>query len=94
MLCAYLLDKDIEKFVNILPQYYPSNEGLPKHYKEAMIMYLHHEGKTDHVLYDKQTADAYLKYLEIKSSFKNPVEQNNQCRREFGQTYWWYYDFK
>lgn len=94
LLCAYLLDKDLETFVKLLPRYYPSNEGLPKHYKEAMIMYLHHEGKTDHVLYDKQTADAYLKYLEIKSSFKNPVEQNNQCRREFGQTYWWYYDFK
>lgn len=94
LLCAYLLDKDIETFVNELPQYYPSNEGLPKHYKEAMVMYLHHEGKTDHAYYDKQTADEYQKFLELKSSIDNTIEQDNQCRRVFGQTYWWYYNYK
>ena len=39
LLCAFLLDGNIDAFANTLPKYYLIDSTLPKHYKEALILY-------------------------------------------------------
>lgn len=41
ILCAYLIDKDLEGFVTTLPRYYDGieKENLPRHYREALDLY-------------------------------------------------------
>ena len=41
VLCAYLIDRDLEGFVNALPRYYDGIErdALPRYYREALDLY-------------------------------------------------------
>lgn len=42
-LCAYLMDKKLDAFARNITKYYEVNDSvqLPKHYKEALILYTH-----------------------------------------------------
>ena len=41
LLSGYLIDKDIDNFVRELGKHYSINDSLPKHYREAMVLYTH-----------------------------------------------------
>ena len=60
--------------------------SLPRSYREAMTL-LNPE------LADSLTRSQYEAYVHLRDSLSyNPLIQTNKTRREFGDTYWWYYD--
>ncbi len=91
-LCALLLDRQLEYFVNALDTYYEEGNVLYKHYQEALFMYksMHpdYELPFDNAKMAKKFND--FKALQQKYAY-NSVYQKNYTRREFGDTYWWYY---
>lgn len=94
LLCAYLLDKDLERFVDTLPEYYTVNDSLPLCYKEAVVLYnrLHTHPA---IIYKNEAIETNLNdFMQLGNSYNDPTERSNQCRRMYGNTYWWYYYYQ
>jgi len=89
-LCSLLLDKKLPEFLRQLPRYYDLSDSiaydsLPRTYREALLQM----GKKT----DFDTEARFRDYNELKASLKNETERINRTHREFGNTYWWYYDY-
>lgn len=91
LLCAYLLDGDLDSFVNTLPKYYNLNAHLPQSYREALVLYTHiHEHPR--IAYHSSVMDAdYADYRKIYYGTKNPQMQYALLKDSYGKTYWFYY---
>lgn len=93
LLCAYLLDCDLEKFAHTIGKYYDLNGNLPKHYREALILYTHLKSHP-FVVYHNAVMDAdYEDYQELGRKHSNPRECYTMLRDSYGKTYWFYYEY-
>lgn len=90
-LSALLLDKQLDLFVEVLPQYYDNSDTLPKHFDEALILYQWLNSGT--VSADNFLAERFNDFLTLQSQYEDATARNNYARRKFGKTYWWYYIF-
>lgn len=93
-LCSCLLDKDLDAFVQHVPMYYTLNDSLPRHYKEALVLYKRLHTNPSVVYEDAVTDTNYSDFLQFRSRYTKNAERSNQCRRMFGTTYWWYYYYQ
>lgn len=94
MLCAYLLDKRLDDFVKWLPVFYNIKGNLPKHYREALVLYNHLRSKPI-INYSNDVMDADFKDYQdmVKNTIKPAVKQS--CVRDsYGKTYWYYYQYQ
>lgn len=93
MLCSFLLDKDLDAFVDNVGKYYTINDSLPKHYKEALMLYTHLHS-TPRLVYANDVMNAdYQDYQKMESSFGDARERKNELRGTYGNTYWFYYQY-
>ena len=93
LLCAYLLDKRLDDFVKLLPKYYEINANLPKHYREALILYTHLRSQPS-VTYTNNVMDAdYEDYQTIAKKYPNTLVRKTKVRDIYGKTYWYYYQY-
>lgn len=91
LLCALLLDKNLDAFAAALPQYYPLNARLPLYYKQALTLYAHLH-PNDSLIYSDKTEQAALnQFLSAASACPAPTEQANTLRKQYDKTYYWYY---
>lgn len=93
-LCGYLLDKQLDRFVAELKRYYVISDStvLPKYYEQALVLHERlniHENHADYI--NPSVRANYLDFKEKESKYSDPVERSNRLRREYGDTYWWYY---
>lgn len=91
LLCAYLLDRDLPQFARHLGKYYAINEQLPKHYKEALVIYNH---TTSHPLisYHNNVEEAdYEDFQDLGDKYGDKRERYTALRDKYGDTYWFYY---
>lgn len=94
-LSALLLEKDVNEFAATLKDLYEPADTLPRYYKEALAIYADRyqtddlAGKVDSLLITR-----YQDYKEKKKQFTSPTEERNRMRREYGDTYWWYFDYQ
>ncbi|MBP7856781.1 MAG: hypothetical protein KAZ98_02770 [Prevotella sp.] len=94
LLCAYLLDRDLEHFVRALGKYYHVDSTLPKHYREALILY-NHLTSNPYIVYDDNVMDAdYEDFQTLDNKYKDPRVKYTMLRDSYGKTYWFYYYFK
>lgn len=93
LLCAYLLDGDLDRFVEALPKYYEISDKLPKHYKEALILYTHLKSHP-HLVYHDEVMDANFEdYQELRRKASNPQLRYSVARDNYGKSYWFYYHY-
>ncbi len=107
-LCYLLLDKRVKEFAHILPQYYNLSSpedlsSLPKAYKEALLIIGDREdahagsimlkGDSLASLNDDAMVARFNSYDSLKVSILNERERINRTHREYGDTYWWYYEY-
>lgn len=91
LLCAYLLDRKLDAFIDALPQYYKVDENLPRSYKEALVLY-NHTHKNPHVVFKNEVLDTdYHDFISLARSMKNPQERLAALKDNYGKTYWFYY---
>lgn len=94
LLCAYLLEGSLDKFVDKLATIYALNDSvveLPRYYEEALVLYQRRNpGRFTYrnAIQETNLAD----YLKMVRSASSSVMGGNRTRRDFGTTYWWYYD--
>lgn len=93
-LSALLLDKKLDKFASAIDTYCFEQDTVPRYYREAALLYKH-----IHPEYAKEIKDTLMiqrlnEYLSRQKEFTSPKEEKNRMRREFGDTYWWYYHYQ
>ncbi len=91
LLCAFLLDGDLDHFVEALPKYYNIKKSLPKHYEEALVLYTHLKSQP-RIIYHEAVMDAdYEDYQDMRSKAPNAQLRYSTLRDSYGKTYWFYY---
>lgn len=93
LLCAYLLDKELEKFCTLLSAADSLSTSLPRHYREALLLHQELNPSTD-IHFEDSVLNA--SFLQFKTYLKEDVakdERELKCRERFGNTYWSYYYF-
>lgn len=91
LLCAYLLDCDLDRFAATLPRYYDVNKPLPKSFREALVLY-NHLRKKPLVIYKEPTMDAdYEDFKKVYYQTSNTTARLSNVKDSYGSTYWFYY---
>lgn len=91
LLCAYLLDGDLDSFVKALPKYYDVESNLPKHYREALILYSHIKNQPV-IVYQHPVLEAdYEDYQALRKKTLDPLLRYTNLRDNYGKTYWFYF---
>lgn len=87
VLCGRLIDRDLKGFVRLLPNYYAA-QSLPRHYREALVLYDHlqHIPSTDEAL-----SQEYEQLQERLAQYPEGSEQQLQLLENYRNTYWYYY---
>lgn len=91
-LCYQLLDKDLLGFSNTIYKYHnPYHEVLQKAYQEALLLKADQDGDSLEFI-TSSIVQRYQEYKLMKQSYPDSTECSNRTRREFGDTYWWFYE--
>lgn len=95
---ALLLDKNLESFVALTTsdrQSTNASGSAPKHTQEAWMVYNEqHPFSPITFVPDGVVAQDYRGYLALREAHADdPVAMLNLCKRDYGKTYWYYYDF-
>ena len=87
------MDCNLPGFAKQLPKYYTLNDSLPKHYKEALILYRHRYSNPV-VVYDNAVTTAdYQDFQKLSASLTDKKERKQKLADTYGNTYWYYYKY-
>jgi hypothetical protein len=91
ILCGYLMDKKLDEFAREVCKYYNIKAKLPKHYREALILYTHIRSHP-FLIYKNAVTDAdFQDLLDITKQNADKLLRKNIIRDSYGNTYWYYY---
>lgn len=93
-LSALLLDKQLDQFMHTIPDFYLPEDTLPRYYREAAMLYHVQRKDTLFPVTDSLMSVRFQAYRELQRKAGSSLEERNRMRREFGDTYWWYYDYQ
>lgn len=93
-LSSLLLEKQIDKFGEALVDFYDAEDTLPRYYKEAILMYRSSHPDYPFIIKDSVLIKRYDEYHKRKTGFTSFITERNGMRREFGDTYWWYFNYQ
>lgn len=94
ILCGYLVDCDLDGFAKELPKYYRVDSTLPKHYKEALVLYTHKRTNPVVVYHDEVMDTDFDDFQNIGKDTSDPNEKALKIFDQYQHTYWWYYTSK
>ena len=93
-LAGLMLDKKMDEFAEEIVK--TSDTG--RYYREAILMYKEMNPQWEYVAADNDST--YLSRLkeyrdkQRNIKYKSETEERNRMRLEFGDTFWWYYDYQ
>lgn len=95
LLCAYLMDRNLDGFAKTIGKYYEVNDStpLPKHYREALLLYGHLRSNPVVVYADNTMEADYQDFRKLEKSIADPRERRTAMRDTYGNTYWYYYEY-
>ena len=92
-LCGLLIDRQIDRFAREVGKYYPLDDRLPKHYREALVLYTHSRSNPV-VTYHHAVADEDWRNLqELERRFPDATERKGRVEDQYNGTYWYYYKY-
>ena len=92
-LCGLLIDRDLDRFARELRRYYPLDEHLPRHYREALILYAHSRSNPLYVYHHAVTEEDWRNLQELESHYTNFSERHINVENQYRGTYWYYYEY-
>lgn len=92
-LSALLLERKLEDFVQSFDALYTVKDSIPNYYKQALFLYDKMNPSNTNEMKDESLEELWSKYVEKKEEFSERLGEANKMRREFGHTYWWYYQY-
>ncbi len=93
LLCAYLMDGRIDDFAKELAKDTAmlNNDRLPKHYREALVLYTHLR-TAPLVNYQNSVMEADYNDLQtIARTTRDSRQRKALIQKTYGNTYWYYY---
>ena len=97
-LCGRLVDRDLEGFVRLLPKYYEAGAALPRHYREALVLYAHERrGSVPSLIGDLQSPayealnQEYEQLQQLLAQYAEDSERQLRLLENYRNTYWYYY---
>lgn len=90
-LCGCLLDKDLDKFARMLVKSHGTDSVLPKHYREAMVLYVHTRTNPSYVFRNSVAEADFQDFSRMENDAAGSTEKLNRLRDVYGNTYWHYY---
>lgn len=93
LLCYYLMERKLPEFMKTLPKYYDDFETMPKHYREAYVLYKKVFQQTNSLGIDAlRTEEAdFTDFMELQRKYKDKIQKDAAMRDNFFGTYWCYY---
>lgn len=98
-LCGLLIDRHLDQFVKLLPKYYPvadahEMDGLPRHYREALILYTHLRSNPVMVYHNAVMDEDFDNLQDLESKYPDMMERKGKVDELYHGTYWYYYDYQ
>jgi hypothetical protein len=95
-LCGYLINRDLKSFVKMLPRYYEVADSLPlpRHYKEALVLYQHQTAHPVLVYHDPVLAEDWANLQQLKVKYPAEPERQYRVFDNYQKSYWYYYYYK
>ena len=92
-LCGYLIDCNLKAFVKMLPKYYEVSDSvsLPRHYKEALVLYLHQTASPSIIYHDPVLAEDWDNLQQLKAEYTKEPERQYRIFDKYQKSYWYYY---
>lgn len=90
-LMSLLLDKRIDDFARSVGRYYKIDINLPRHYREALVLYAHIRSNPVYVYHETVMDADYKDMTDLAHSVPDPLERESKVRDAYGNTYWCYY---
>lgn len=92
-LCGYLINRDLNSFVRVLPKYYEVSDSLPlpRHYKEALVLYQHLTAHPAIVYHDPVLAEDWNNLQQLKVKYSKEPERKYRIFDNYQKSYWYYY---
>jgi hypothetical protein len=94
LLCGYLIDKKLDCFAKTVTDYYTLDTHLPKHYREALTLYMH--SRSNPLVHFKVPVmeEDYANYQELKKQYQDPMERKTRVSEEYRGTYWYFFEYE
>ena len=95
-LCGCLIDRRLDDFVKLLPQYYEVADSLPlpRHYQEALVLYRHLRTHPA-IIYHNTVVDEDWKNLkQLEKEYKLLSEKKYRVYDHYSGSYWYYYFYQ
>lgn len=93
-LCAYLIDKNLDKFADALSKYYPAGKPLPRYYREALVLYNHLRSSPSVVYHDNVLDTDYRDLQELERRHRSWNARRMAVFQNYEGTYWYYYEYE
>lgn len=96
VLCAHLIDRDLDAFAADITEYYSladSTAELPRHYREALVLYTHLRAHPRLVYHDTVMDEDYEDLQQLEAQYPELSARKNQVRERYHNSYWYYYEY-
>lgn len=92
-LSALLLERKLDEFVKAFDELYTVKDSIPRYYRQALFLYEKIHSRLVLEDSDEVLEEQWKAYEELKAELAGTVGEGNRMRRQFGDTYWWYYQY-
>lgn len=93
LLCGYLIDKDLDSFARQIGRFYTVNDSLPRHYREALVLYTHLRSHPEVVYHDPVLDVDYDDLQQLEASYSLATERKGKVMEHYANSYWYYYEY-
>lgn len=95
VLCGMLIDRNLDDFAHSISKYYDLADSLtlPRHYREALTLYVHRRSKPVVVYHHPVTEEDYRDLLELEALYKNSTERKIRVMEKYQGSYWYYFEY-
>lgn len=98
-LCGLLIDKKIDDFARALTVCYAGQDSididaLPKHYREAMILYTRLRSRPIMVYHNAVMDEDWRNLQELEADYPDFTERKGKVEEQYRGTYWYYYEYE
>lgn len=90
-LCRLLIDRKLDEFAHVLPQFFAINDVLPRHYREALTLYVHKSSHPVAVYHNAVMDEDWKNLQQLRKEYPLVSERKLKVLNKYEGTYWYYY---
>ena len=93
-LCGLLIDRQLDSFAREVGRYYRLDNSLPKHYREALVLYTHSRSNPVITYHHAVTDEDWRNLQELEKHYPDHTERKGKVFEDYQGTYWYYYRYQ